>query len=70
MSDNKGSASLYVIIAMLFFCFSTLAIYWTVTNSYTTKIKTNQRIKEIYEKDIENVDEVYNIIVDRIDKEV
>lgn len=63
MKNQKGSISLFVLIAMIFFSIYVLAIYNSISNSQVVQLKANERIKEIYEKDIENVDEIYTNII-------
>lgn len=59
ISNQKGSISLFVLIAMIFFSIYTLAIYISISNSQVIQIKSDEQIKEIYEKDIENVEQIY-----------
>lgn len=59
MKKLKGSATVMVIIAaMVFSIYSSAAISEVLSALYTqTNIEKN--IKEVYEKDIENIDKVY-----------
>lgn len=63
MKNEKGSISLFVLIAMIFFSIYTLAIYNSISNSQVIQLKANERIKEIYEDDIDNVDAIYTNII-------
>lgn len=67
MKNEKGSISLFVLIAMIFFSIYTLAIYNSISNSQVVQLKANERIKEIYEKDINNVDAIYSNIISNMD---
>lgn len=59
ISNQRGSISLFVLIIMLFFSLYSFVIYNSISEAEVTQIKTGQRIKEIYEEDIENIDQIY-----------
>lgn len=61
-SNEKGSLSLFVSIAMLFFMLFILALYISTTNEQKVQLAITARIKEIYEKNIndEKLEEIYN----------
>ena len=59
MKNNKGSISLYVLIAMIFFLIFSITIFVGISNSRRTQLQSHARIKELYEKDISNLEEVY-----------
>jgi len=57
--NEKGSISLFVLITMLFFCLYSFIIYNSISETQISQVKTGQRIKEIYEKDLDNIDQIY-----------
>ena len=60
---EKGSASLFVLIAILFFIMFLISMYGYVTNSEATQLEQISKIKDIYEKDVNNVDEIYDKLI-------
>ncbi len=62
MKSERGSVTVFVIITLLF-CMAVLVnFYWTSTNYQITTLQAQQRIKEIYGNDVNNIDEIYNNI--------
>lgn len=57
---EKGSISVFVIVAFIFCMTFLIDLYWTSTNYRVTALQAEQRIKEIYAKDVENIDEIHN----------
>ena len=66
MESNKGSISLFVLIAMLFFLTFITGVYIANINSESVQAKASTRIKEIYEKDTteEGMGSVYDKIME------
>lgn len=61
-NSEKGSISVFVIIAFIF-CMSILInVYWSSTNNQVTVLQAEQRIKEIYEEDVKNIQEIHDNI--------
>lgn len=61
-NSEKGSISVFVIIAFIF-CMSILInVYWSSTNNQVTVLQAEQRIKEIYEEDVKNINEIHDKI--------
>lgn len=61
-NSEKGSISVFVIIAFIF-CMSILInVYWSSTNNQVTVLQAQQRIKEIYEEDVKNIQEIHDNI--------
>lgn len=56
---EKGSISVFVIIAFIFCMTIVINIYWSTTNNQVTVLQAEQRIKEIYGKDINRMDELH-----------
>lgn len=63
MKNEKGSLALFVTIAMLFFMAFLLALFLSTTNEQKTQLAVTARIKEIYEKDVNNIEEIYNTFI-------
>lgn len=63
IKNEKGSLALFVTIAMLFFMAFLLALFLSTTNEQKTQLAVTARIKEIYEKDVNNIDEIYNTFI-------
>ena len=59
MKSERGAISLFVLIAMLFFTIYTMYIYVSATTSQSTQLRGFERIKSIYEEDINDIDEIY-----------
>lgn len=64
-SNQKGSISLFVLVIMIFFVLYSLGIFNSVTNHEISQVKTSKRIKDIYEKDINNIDEIYLDLIEQ-----
>ena len=60
--NEKGSITLFVLLAMLFFTAILLTAYVKISNTAITQEEDIVRIKEIYEQDINNTQEIYNQI--------
>lgn len=59
LKQEKGSITLFVLIAMLFFAMYLVGMYLLNSNAETTGLAETKRIKEIYEQGINNIDDVY-----------
>lgn len=62
IKEEKGSITLFVLIAMLFFVVYLVGMYMLSTNSESCQIAEITRIKEIYELGVQNIDDVYETI--------
>ena len=56
---EKGSISVFVIVAFIFCMTILMNIYWSSTNYQVTVLQAEQRIKEIYGKDVNNIEEIH-----------
>ena len=65
MKSQKGSISLFVLLSMLFFSIILVGIYVSNSNKVITQKETSDRIKEIYEKDLDNIDGIYESILEK-----
>lgn len=63
IKNEKGSLALFVTIAMLFFMAFLLVIFISTTNQQKTQLAVTARIKETYEQDLDNVEEIYNSFI-------
>lgn len=62
LKQEKGSITLFVVVSMLFFVLFLAGIYMIATSKEQTGISETKRIKEIYEKDINRIDDVYQTV--------
>ena len=63
IKNERGSLTLFVAISMLFFMTFLLTLFISTTNQQKTQLEVTARIKEIYEQDVDNVDDVYNSFI-------
>jgi len=59
LKSEKGSVTVFVIVAFIFCMTILINLYWTSTNYQITVLQAQQRIQKIYGDDVENVDEIY-----------
>ena len=59
LKNEKGSVTLFVLIAMLFFLMYMVGLYIMNANSESSQVAETARIKEIYEEGVNNIDDVY-----------
>ena len=57
--EEKGSITLFVLIAMLFFVILGVAIFYAISNKQATQIQANQKNKEEYGKDLNQINSIY-----------
>lgn len=62
LKEEKGSITLFVLMAMLFFVMYLVGMYMLSANSESSVTKETARIKEIYEQGVNNIDDVYNTL--------
>lgn len=62
IKSEKGSITVFVIVAFIFCMTILVNIYWTSTNYQITVLQAQQRIKDTYGKDINNVEQIYKDI--------
>lgn len=63
LNNEKGSLALFVSIAMIFFMSFLLVLFLSTTNEQKTQLAVTARIKETYEQDLDNIDNIYNSFV-------
>lgn len=57
--NEKGSISVFVIIAFIFCMTILINIYWSSTNHQITVLQAEQTIKDIYGEDVNNIDKIH-----------
>jgi uncharacterized protein YpmB len=62
IKEEKGSITLFVLVAMLFFVLFLSGIYMISNSGEQAEIGETTRIKEIYEKDLDHIDDVYKTL--------
>ncbi len=62
LKEEKGSITLFVLMAMLFFVMYLVGMYMLSTSSESSLTRETARIKEIYEQGVNNIDDVYNTL--------
>ncbi len=67
IKNERGSLTLFVAISMLFFMTFLLTLYISTTNQQKTQLEVTARIKETYEQDLNNIEDVYNSFVGTAD---
>lgn len=60
--NENGSITIFVVVAFLFCMTMLVAIYWNSTNNQITTLQAEQRTKEIYGEDVNNVESIYSEI--------
>ncbi len=63
IKSERGSITVFVIVAFIFCMTLLVNLYWTSTNHQVAVLQAEQRIKEIYGKDVENKERIYQNIV-------
>lgn len=64
LKSEKGGVTVYVLVAMLILTVTLISIYISITNKQITQLEVSEQIKAVYEKDMNNIDGVYNNLVD------
>ncbi len=59
LKSEKGSITVFVIIALIFCMTILINLYWTSTNYQVTVLQAQQRIQKIYGEDVNNVEQIY-----------
>lgn len=62
LKEEKGSMSLFVIVSMLFFVLFLTGVYMLSSLGQQRGISETAKIKEIYEKDVNQVDDIYETL--------
>ncbi len=65
LKQENGSATLFVLLAMLFFVMYLVGMYIYSANAQATQIEEMQVIKETYEQGINHIDDVYETLAQK-----
>ncbi len=57
--SEKGSISVFVIVAFIFCMTILVSMYWSSTNYQVTVLQAEQRIRDVYEEDVNNRDKIH-----------
>jgi len=63
LKSEKGGVTVYVLAAMLLITIMLMALYVSTANKQVTQLEVAEQIKFIYEKDLNNIDSVYNGLI-------
>lgn len=56
---EKGSITLFVLIAIIFFIIIASGVYISIRNKNISQDNDTQKIEEQYNKDVQNIDNIY-----------
>lgn len=70
IKEEKGSITLFVLISMLFFAMFLVAMYVLSANNESSQIAEVDRIKQIYEQGVNNIDDVYKTQLEKSYKQL
>lgn len=56
---EKGSITLFVLIAIIFFIIIASGVYISIRNKNISQDSDTQKIEEQYNKDVQNIDNIY-----------
>lgn len=62
LKSEKGGIALFVVVAILFIMAILIAVYWNANNHLISVLQDEERIKEIYGKDLANINSIYDEI--------
>ena len=65
IKNEKGAVSALVLFTVLMFIVILMGVYLTVTARQKAQIKSDMRIEQVYRKDVNNIDNVYNEIISK-----
>ena len=63
LKNEKGAVSLYVLLAMFLITITLVSLYVSLSNEHLTQLDIAEQIKATYEKDMNNINEVYDNLV-------
>lgn len=69
MGQEKGSMAVFVGIVLLSMLFIVMSLFLTSNNSLQSQAESLIKIKEAYEADVNNVDEIYGELVASMEPE-
>lgn len=62
LKSERGSITVFVIVAFIFCMTLLINLYWTSTNYQVTVLQAEQRIKEVYGEDVNRLQEIYQSV--------
>lgn len=62
IKEEKGSITTLVLFTVLMFVVILTGVYFSVTTMQKSQLKSDMRIRDIYGKDVERVNRLYNEI--------
>ena len=65
IKNEKGAVSALVLFTVLMFIVILMGVYLTVTARQKAQIKSDMRIEQVYRKDVNNIDNVYDEIISK-----
>lgn len=66
LKEEKGSITLFVVVSMLFFVLLLAGMYMLSSAKEQTGISETAKIKEIYEKDVNQIDNIYETLTNEL----
>lgn len=63
LKEQKGAVTLYVLATIILLTTLVLSLYMYNANQQVTNLETTRQIKDIYEKDVNNIEQVYQNMV-------
>lgn len=63
LKSAKGGVAIYVLVSMLILSITLMVAYVLVTNKQEMQLEIAEQIKASYEKDMDNIDMVYNRLI-------
>ncbi len=64
LRSENGGVTIYVLVGMLILTITLVAIYVSATNKQVTQLEIAEQIKSTYGKNMNNIDTVYNSLVE------
>ena len=69
LKQEKGSVTLFVLVAMLLFCVILLLAYMNISNRNTEQMNNLRKIQSEYSQSQKSIDEIYENTVDTLEDE-
>ena len=63
IKSQTGSVTLYTIIALTVISIILISLYYRTANKQAADLEVSQEIKAVYEKDVNNINEIYDNLV-------
>lgn len=62
-NSEKGSIAVFVTVSFIFCMTILMRVYWSSTNYQVTALQAQQRIKEIYQRDVDDIGIIHDKLV-------